>query len=108
MTASQAAADDGPCIPPVPPVVPQNDALLKAYADIIELDFQTYFDALTDFSKCHDQLFARTLQEARDVSADYHAFLEWAADAGAAIVPRPVPDASPSIQRQETGRLDFR
>ena len=95
-----------PCPPPVPPIVPQDSTLLKEYADLIEQDFQTYFDALTDFSICHDQLLARTIEEAREVSVDYHTFLERAVAAGAAIVPRPAPGSQPSIQRPEIGRRD--
>ena len=78
------------------------------HADLIEQDFQDYFDALTDFSICHDQVFARTVQEAREVSAVYHSFLERAAAAGAVIVPRHAPGSSPSIQRPETGHHDSR
>jgi hypothetical protein len=105
---SKVAASSGLCLPPAPPDVPQNDALLKEYADLIEQDFQDYFDALTDYSICHDQIFARTLQEAREVSAVYHSFLERAAAAGAVIVPRHAPGSSPSIQRPETGHHDSR
>lgn len=96
------------CTPPVPPAVPQDDTLLKEYADLIEQDFQAYFDALTDFSICHDQFFARTMDEARSVSADYHSFLARAAAAGAVLVPRHDPDPRLGIQRPEIDRRGFR
>ena len=102
------ASADVPCQPPVPPIVPQDSTLLKDYADLIEQEFQTYFDALTDFSICHDQLLARTIEEAREVSVDYHTFLERAVAAGAAIVPRPAPGPQPSIQKPGTDHHDSR
>lgn len=96
------------CIPPVPPAVPQDDALLREYADLIEQDFQSYFDALTDFSICHDQLFLRTMEEARSVSADYRSFLDRAAAAGAALGPRHEPGSRLGTQRPEIDRRGFR
>lgn len=98
----------GACTPPVPPTVPQDDALLREYADLIEQSFQAYFDALTDFSICHDQLFFRTVEEARGVSADYQSFLDRAAAAGAALVPRHGSDPRPDIQKPKIDRRGFR
>lgn len=102
-----ARAFDG-CTPPVPPTVPQDEALLREYADLIEHDFQAYFDALTDFSICHDQLFLHTMVEARSVSADYRSFLDRAAVAGEALVPRHEPGSRLDIQRPEIDRRGFR
>lgn len=103
-----AASADVICQPPVPPPVPRDDALLKEYADLIEQDFQSYFDALTDFSICHDEVFARTMQEAKEVSANYRSFLARAAASGAKIAPRPVQDSPPDIQTPGTDRRDSR
>lgn len=102
-----ALALDG-CTPPVPPAVPQDAALLREYADLIEQDFQAYFDALTDFSICHDQLFFRTMEEARGVSANYRSFLDRAAAAGAALVPRHETGPQLDIQRPEIDRRGSR
>lgn len=98
----------GACTPPVPPTVPQDDALLTEYADLIEQDFQAYFDAMTDFSICHDQLFFRTMEEARSVSAGYQSFLDRAAAAGAVLVPRHEPGPRLDIQRPKIDRRGFR
>lgn len=88
--------------------MPQDDALLREYADLIEQDFQAYFDALSDFSICHDQLFFRTMEEARSVSADYHSFLARAAAAGAVLVPQLGQGPQLDIQRPKIDRRGFR
>lgn len=103
-----AAVADLACSPPVPPSVPQDSVLLKEYADVIEHDFQAYFDALTDFSICHDQIFARVMQEAKEVSLDYRSFLERVDALGAEIAPRAAPDSQPDIQTPKTDHRGFR
>ena len=67
-----AAAD---CIPPERPFLPQSQDDMRAYADLIRSDFETYIADVQDYFRCLDAERARAFHEAREVSEDYARFL---------------------------------
>lgn len=67
-----AAAD---CVPPERPFLPQSQEDMRAYADLIRSDFETYIADVQDYFRCLDAERARAFVEAREVSADYARFL---------------------------------
>lgn len=48
---------------------------MRAYADLIRGDFETYIAAVQDYFRCLDDERARTFMEAREVRDDYATFL---------------------------------
>jgi len=48
---------------------------MRAYADLIRSDFETYIADVQDYFRCLDTERARAFHEAREVSDDYARFL---------------------------------
>lgn len=44
------------CVPPEEPWMPENDADLRAYVDLLAADFERYFSALTSRAKTADPI----------------------------------------------------
>jgi hypothetical protein len=69
---ASATAD---CIPPERPFLPQSREDMRAYADLIRADFETYIADVQEYFRCLDTERARAFVEAREVSDDYGRFL---------------------------------
>jgi hypothetical protein len=69
---ASAAAD---CLPPERPFLPQSQEDMRAFADLIRGDFETYFAEVQDYFRCLDAERARAFAEAREASEDYGRFL---------------------------------
>ncbi|MCE8548068.1 hypothetical protein KBY25_19820 [Ruegeria pomeroyi] len=68
-----AAAD---CVPPERPFLPQSQEDMRAYADLLRADFESYIADIQEYFRCLDAERARALQEAREVSEDYGRLVE--------------------------------
>ena len=67
---SPAAKAQAPvCVPPEEPWVPERNADIEAYVDLVTADFERYFSALTQHFQCLDQAWQDSLAGARAVSA---------------------------------------
>ena len=63
------------CVPPERPFLPGSEEDIRAYADLIRQDFETYIAALQDYFRCIDEERARAFVEAQEVSEDYGRFI---------------------------------
>lgn len=72
------------CVPPEAPSIPNTDADLRAYADLIRADYEKYFRAVSDFSTCLTEARAEVMVEAEQVGVEYRGFLQRAAELGVA------------------------
>ena len=68
-----AAAD---CVPPERPFLPQSQEDMRAYADLLRADSESYIADIQEYFRCLDAERARALQEAREVSEDYGRLVE--------------------------------
>lgn len=64
------------CILPEEPYEPSQDEDFSAYADMVAMDYETYFSDLTAYFRCIDEEREAVLAQARDVSKKRDAF--WA------------------------------
>ena len=64
------------CIPPERPFLPASREDMRAYADLIRRDFETYIADVQEYFRCLDEERARAFIEARDVSEEYGRFLD--------------------------------
>ncbi|WP_112312990.1 hypothetical protein [Pseudogemmobacter bohemicus] len=62
------------CLPPERPWLPSEAADIRAYADLIRGDFESYIAAVQDYFRCLDAERARAFLEAQEVSQDYGRF----------------------------------
>ncbi|GHG23417.1 hypothetical protein [Paracoccus aerius] len=70
------------CVPPEEPWVPERDADIQAYVDLVAADFERYFSALTQHFQCLDQAWQDSLARARSVSAARETFVQRATALG--------------------------
>ncbi|SIS88839.1 hypothetical protein SAMN05878426_10948 [Phaeovulum vinaykumarii] len=49
---------------------------MRAYADLLRADFESYIADIQEYFRCLDAERARALQEAREVSEDYGRLVE--------------------------------
>ena len=68
-----AAAD---CVPPERPFLPKSQDDMRAYADLIRSDFESYIADIQEYFRCLDTERQRAFQEAREVSEDYGRLVE--------------------------------
>lgn len=62
------------CLPPERPWLPSEATDIRAYADLIRDDFESYIAAVQDYFRCLDAERARAFTEAQEVSQDYGRF----------------------------------
>lgn len=79
-TAAKAQAPV--CVPPEEPWVPEQDADIEAYVDLVAADFERYFSALGLHFQCLDQAWQDSLLRARAVSAAREIFVQRATALG--------------------------
>ena len=80
---STAAKAQAPvCVPPTEPWVPERDADIKAYVDLVAADFERYFSVLTQHFQCLDQAWQDSLARGRAVSAARETFVQRATALG--------------------------
>ena len=72
VTAGRAEA----CVAPEAPFMPQDPADIRAYADLLRLDFETYFDDAQAYFRCMEQERQRVFREAQDVTEAYGWMIE--------------------------------
>lgn len=70
------------CVPPQVPYLPETDADLRAYADLIRADYEEYFRAVSDFTTCLTEARAEAIVEAEEVGVQYRRFLQRADQLG--------------------------
>ncbi|WP_412779716.1 hypothetical protein [Phaeovulum vinaykumarii] len=56
--------------------MPQSQEDMRAYADLLRADFESYIADIQEYFRCLDAERARALQEAREVSEDYGRLVE--------------------------------
>ena len=64
------------CNPPERPYLPQSSAAMRAYADLLRRDFETYLADIQAYFRCLDTERDRAFREAARVTAQYGAFLD--------------------------------
>ena len=80
---SPAAKAQAPvCVPPEEPWVPERDADIEAYVDLVAADFERYFSDLTQHFRCLDQAWQEGLARGRAVSAARETFVQRATALG--------------------------
>lgn len=70
----------GSCLPPAPPWMPTNADDVRAYADLLRHDAETYFTNVELYFRCLDQQRREVFEQARVVSGDYARVLEFLDD----------------------------
>ena len=73
--ATMPASAGATCDPPERPFLPQSQEDMRAYADLIRGDFESYFADVQEYFRCLDAERARAFLEAREVSEDYGRFV---------------------------------
>ena len=63
------------CTPPERPFLPASRDDIRAYADLIRGDFESYIADVQDYFHCLDEERARAFVEARKVSREYGRFV---------------------------------
>lgn len=64
------------CLPPVRPDTALPEEVLTFYRKELIVEFEQYFQGLSDYVTCLDAERAAVLEEARDVTSAYADFLE--------------------------------
>lgn len=82
MISTAAKAQAPICVPPEEPWVPERDADIQAYVDLVAADFERYFSALTQHFQCLDQAWQEGLARGRAVSAAREVFVQRATALG--------------------------
>lgn len=63
------------CVPPQEPWVPESEADLRAYADLVAADFERYFLALTRHFQCLEQAWQEGIEQGRRAAAARETFV---------------------------------
>ncbi len=71
-----SASAAGTCLPPIAPLMPTDTDDVRAYADLLRRDAETYFDDVEQYFRCQDQERREVFEQAREVSEDYARVLE--------------------------------
>ena len=100
LSITPAAKAQAPvCVPPEEPWVPERDADIEAYVDLVAADFERYFSALTQHFQCLDQAWQDSLARGRAVSAARETFVQRATAldlrARLGVDPQPPSDGRP-------------
>ena len=64
------------CTPPERPFLPTSREDMRAYADLIRGDFETYIADVQDYFRCLDEERTRAFVEAMEESEEYGRFIE--------------------------------
>lgn len=75
-----SAAIASSCQPPTPPWMPTDPDDVRAYADLLRRDAETYFIDVERYFRCLDQQRREVFEQARVVSGDYARVLEFLDD----------------------------
>lgn len=71
-----SASAAGICFPPIAPLMPTDADDVRAYADLLRHDAETYFDDVQQYFRCQDQERREVFEQARDVGENYARVLE--------------------------------
>lgn len=63
------------CAPPEQPFLPEAPQDMRAYADLLRSDFETYIAEAQAYFRCLEAERARVFAEAQAVTAEYRRFL---------------------------------
>lgn len=74
--ASLALGQEVGCTPPVPPYLPSDLRDVRAYADLLRQDFETYIAEFEAYMRCLDTERARAFKEGQAVVREYGRFQE--------------------------------
>ncbi len=66
-----SASIAGNCLPPIAPFMPADAEDVRAYADLLKRDAETYFDDVEQYFRCQDEERLEVFEQARAVSEDY-------------------------------------
>lgn len=72
-----SAAIAGTCLPPAPPWMPNTASDVRAYADLLRRDAETYFTDVERYFRCMDQQRREVFEQAREISEEYARVLEF-------------------------------
>ena len=72
----ESASIAGNCLPPIAPFMPTDADDVRAYADLLRRDAETYFDDVEQYFRCQDQERREVFDQARELSEDYARVLE--------------------------------
>ncbi len=61
----------GNCLPPIVPLMPTDADDVRAYADLLRRDAETYFDDVEQYFRCQDEERREVFEQARKMSEDY-------------------------------------
>jgi hypothetical protein len=59
------------CIPPIRPFLPSDPRDVRAYADLLRQDFETYIADFGAYLQCLDAERARVFEEGQEVTQEY-------------------------------------
>lgn len=71
-----SASVAGNCLPPIVPFMPTDAGDVRAYADLLRRDAETYFDDVERYFRCQDEERRGEFEQARELSKDYARVLE--------------------------------
>lgn len=70
------AVHAGACLAPEAPFIPTDPADIRAYADLLQQDFEAYFADAQAYFRCMEQERQRVFREAQDVTEAYGWMIE--------------------------------
>jgi len=76
MAGMRSNASAQSCQPPVAPFLPTDPDDIRAYADLLRRDFETYFAEAQAFFRCTEQERRAVFDEAQHVTDDYARMIE--------------------------------
>jgi len=76
LLATATAGHAAGCVAPEAPFMPQDAADIRAYADLLRLDFEAYFAEAQAYFRCMEQERQRVFHEAQDVTDAYGRMIE--------------------------------
>ena len=71
-----SASVAGNCLPPIVPFMPTDAGDVRAYADLLRRDAETYFDDVERYFRCQDEERREVFEQARKMSVEYARALE--------------------------------
>lgn len=76
MAGMCSSASAQTCQPPVAPFLPTDPADIRAYAELLRRNFETYFAEAQIFFRCMEQVRRAVFDEAQHVTDDYARMIE--------------------------------
>lgn len=71
-----SASIAGNCLPPIAPFMPPDADDVRAYADLLRRDAETYFDDVEQYFRCQDEERCEVFEQTRKMSEDYARIFE--------------------------------